>query len=185
MRENLRQILINEPGDVWFFVYGSLMWNPGFEPKEKRQALLRGWHRRFCVASTEFRGTFKKPGLSLGLDCGGSCRGLAFCIAESDRDEIFTYLEKREMKENIYKCRKVKVSTEVTEIFAYTLTVNRDHKLYVASKEIDKIVHKIREAKGIKGKNKDYLESTVKHLDRLGIKDKLLHTILKKVVSIA
>ena len=89
------------------------------------------------------------------------------------------------MKENIYKCRKVKVSTEVAEVFAYTLTVNRDHKLYVASKEIDKIVHQIREAKGFKGKNKDYLESTVKHLDRLGIKDKLLQTILKRIDSIA
>lgn len=185
MRENFKPIQINVPGDVWFFVYGSLMWNPGFQPKEKRKALLRGWHRRFCVASTEFRGTPKKPGLSLGLDCGGSCRGLALCIAESDRDEVFTYIEKREMKEKIYKCRKVEVSTEVAKIFAYTLIVDRNHKLYVASKEIDKIVYQIKEAKGIKGKNKDYLKSTVKHLQRLEINDKSLHTILKRVDNVA
>ena len=65
------------------------------------------------------------------------------------------------------------------------LTVIRDHKLFVVSIEVDKIVHQIREAKGTKGKNKDYLNRTLKHLAGLGINDKLLHTILKRVECVA
>jgi glutathione-specific gamma-glutamylcyclotransferase len=35
--------------DVWLFAYGSLMWNPAFHFAERAPALLRGWHRRFCL----------------------------------------------------------------------------------------------------------------------------------------
>ena len=52
-----RKIIVDQPGDVWFFAYGSLMWDPGFRPAEVRPALLHGWHRRFCVASAIYRGT--------------------------------------------------------------------------------------------------------------------------------
>ncbi len=104
MTENRRKIVVSEPGDVWFFAYGSLMWNPEFEPRETREACLEGWHRRFCVSSVIYRGTPEQPGLSLGLDRGGACRGLALRIGETDRDEVFTYLAKREMPEEIYSC---------------------------------------------------------------------------------
>src|SRR3546814_7874216 len=35
--------------DVWVFGYGSLMWNPGFAFLERQPALLRGYHRAFCI----------------------------------------------------------------------------------------------------------------------------------------
>ena len=65
------KIAFDRPGDVWFFAYGSLMWDPGFAFVEARSALLRGYHRRFCVDSTVYRGTEERPGLVLGLDAGG------------------------------------------------------------------------------------------------------------------
>jgi cation transport protein ChaC len=34
---------------VWLFAYGSIMWNPGFDFAESAPALLRGWHRAFCI----------------------------------------------------------------------------------------------------------------------------------------
>src|SRR3954452_8508036 len=66
--------------DLWVFGYGSLMWSPEFPFVERRQALLRGYHRRFCVYSHRYRGTPDRPGLVLGLDLGGSCRGIAFRV---------------------------------------------------------------------------------------------------------
>ena len=56
--------------DFWVFAYGSLMWRPGFDFIEKRAALLKGYHRAFCIASTHYRGSVEHPGLVLGLDRG-------------------------------------------------------------------------------------------------------------------
>src|SRR5215470_15544351 len=65
-------------GPVWIFAYGSLMWEPDFPHVETQPALLHGWHRSFCLYSYDYRGTRAQPGLTLGLDRGGACRGIAF-----------------------------------------------------------------------------------------------------------
>ena len=67
--------------DLWIFGYGSLMWRPGFDFIESAPALLNGYHRAFCLYSHHHRGTVERPGLVLGLDQGGSCRGLALRVA--------------------------------------------------------------------------------------------------------
>src|SRR5256885_846210 len=67
--------------DIWLFAYGSLMWDPGFPFEEARPALLRGYRRSFCLYSHRYRGTPEKPGLVLGLDTGGMCRGIAYRVA--------------------------------------------------------------------------------------------------------
>ena len=70
-----------EPEDLWVFAYGSLMWQPDFDYVEARGALLRGYHRAMCILSTHYRGCAEAPGLVLGLDHGGACRGRAFRVA--------------------------------------------------------------------------------------------------------
>src|SRR5437868_13747252 len=82
-------------GDLWVFGYGSLMWRPGFEFIEKLPARLIGEHRALCVYSFVHRGTPEKPGLVLGLDRGGACRGVAFRIAEKSRADVVAYLRAR------------------------------------------------------------------------------------------
>jgi glutathione-specific gamma-glutamylcyclotransferase len=44
-------------GEFWFFGYGSLLWNPACEVAERRGAIVRGWHRAFCIRISRFRGT--------------------------------------------------------------------------------------------------------------------------------
>src|SRR6059058_2651369 len=61
----------------WVFAYGSLLWNPLFPVAEMRTGSVRGLHRRFCLWSVGARGTPGAPGLVLGLDRGGTCRGVA------------------------------------------------------------------------------------------------------------
>src|SRR5438874_13729034 len=90
-------------GDLWVFGYGSLMWRPGFEYIEQVPARLIGEHRALCVYSFVHRGTPEKPGLVLGLDRGGACRGIAFRIAERNRAATVAYLRAREQVTSVYR----------------------------------------------------------------------------------
>ena len=60
------------------FAYGSLMWRPDFEFEKSSPATITGYHRRLSIVSNHYRGTFEKPGLVLGLDSGGTCKGLVY-----------------------------------------------------------------------------------------------------------
>jgi cation transport protein ChaC len=63
--------------DLWVFAYGSLIWNPLIHFVEQRRALLRGFHRRFCLQSRGARGTLERPGLVCPLadDASGDEHG--------------------------------------------------------------------------------------------------------------
>src|SRR5690606_16263770 len=87
----------------WVFGYGSLMWRPGFDYEERREAVLYGAHRRLCIYSHFHRGTPERPGLVLGLDRGGSCRGIAYRVAAADYTAVLDYLRGREQVTGVYR----------------------------------------------------------------------------------
>ena len=92
-----------DQGDLWVFGYGSLMWRPGFDHVERTLATLHGFHRALCVLSHVHRGTPERPGLVLGLDRGGSCRGVAFRVQQENRDATMAYLTSREQVTMVYR----------------------------------------------------------------------------------
>src|SRR5258708_28238942 len=120
-------------GDLWVFGYGSLMWQPGFEFIEQVRARLIGEHRALCVYSFDHRGTPEKPGLVLGLDRGGACRGIAFRIAAKRRNDTVQYLRSREQTTNVYRevMRSVWLENEARQrVSALAYAVDRGHGQY-------------------------------------------------------
>src|SRR5262245_12280652 len=120
-------------GELWVFGYGSLMWRPGFAYLERTEARLIGAHRALCVYSFVHRGTPERPGLVLGLDRGGACRGIAYRVAASERAETIAYLRAREQVTMVYRdtTRRVWLSNNPTRpVTALCYVVDRSHPQY-------------------------------------------------------
>lgn len=169
-------------GDLWVFGYGSLMWRPGFEADEVRRAELDGWHRDFCVYSRYWRGTPERPGLVLGLDAGGSCRGVAFRVAAARAAAVTDYLNERELAGYAYVARFLPVRLEDGRIVeAYTFVADPDHHHYAGRLPLCDAASIIMDAEGCAGLNRDYLINTIRQLEGDGFVDPPLHHLLVEV----
>ena len=166
--------------DLWVFGYGSLMWQPGFEFIEQVPARLIGEHRALCVYSFDHRGTPEKPGLVLGLDRGGACRGIAFRVAARQRRETIEYLRAREQTTNVYRevMRSVWLENEARErVSALAYVVDRGHVQYAGRLSLAEQLRHVREGHGRSGNNRDYVLATVKSIEAQGFRDAQLHQL--------
>ncbi len=168
-------------GDLWVFTYGSLMWDPGFRHIEAQPALLRGYHRSFCIYSSRYRGTVDKPGLVLGLDPGGACRGMVYRIAAAEVGDALEALWQREMRRGVYVPRMLPVTAADRRRPALAFLANRGHKGYAGRLELESCAAIISDCCGERGPNVDYLVNTLRHLDALGVHDQHLHRLLAVV----
>ena len=170
----------NAAGDLWVFGYGSLMWRPGFEFIEQVPARLIGEHRALCVYSFDHRGTPEKPGLVLGLDRGGACRGIAFRVDATKRDATIQYLREREQTTNVYRevTRSVWLDNPARErVSAMAYVVDRGHVQYAGRPSLTEQLHFVRQGHGRSGANRDYVLSTVKAIEAEGFRDAQLHQL--------
>ena len=166
--------------DLWVFGYGSLMWRPGFTFIEQVPARLIGEHRALCVYSFDHRGTPEKPGLVLGLDRGGACRGIAFRVAATQRDEVINYLRGREQTTHVYRevMRSVWLENEARErVSALTYVVDRGHVQYAGRLSPQEQLRYVRQGHGRSGNNRDYVLETVRSIEAQGFRDAQLHQL--------
>jgi cation transport protein ChaC len=167
-------------GDLWVFGYGSLMWRPGFDFIEQVPARLIGEHRALCVYSFDHRGTPEKPGLVLGLDRGGACRGVAFRVTAELRSSTVEYLRSREQTTNVYRevMRSVWLENEPRErVSALTYVVDRGHVQYAGRLPLADQLRHVVQGHGRSGNNRDYVLSTVKSIEAQGFRDSQLHQL--------
>ncbi len=172
-----------ERGDVWLFAYGSLIWNPLIHYAEKCVGTVHGYHRCFCLWSHTGRGTRAKPGLMLGLERGGACRGIVYRIAEAQAPAELEVVWRREMLTGAYAPRWVTVVTERGPLQAIAFLINRRHERYAGRLPEDRIIATIAEAQGPLGACATYLFNTVAHLEELGIRDRRLARLRDRVAA--
>ncbi|WP_158815961.1 gamma-glutamylcyclotransferase [Methylocapsa sp. S129] len=166
---------MGEPGDLWVFGYGSLMWRPGFEYLERQVALVHGWRRSLCVYSHVYRGTPERPGLVLGLDRGGACHGVAFRVAASLREPTIEYLRERELVTAVYIERNILAHlADGTKTKAITYVADRNHPQYAGRLERELLLSLVMQGAGRSGPNADYVLNTEAHLRENGVRDPVL-----------
>lgn len=169
----------------WVFGYGSLLWNPGFEPAEKIRATLSGYHRSFCMLSIHHRGTEDDPGLVLALDeADATCTGLALRVDDAHEADVLAYLRERELISSAYVEKHVTLQADDgREINALAYVINADHVQYCQF-DLEKQAQMIAAAVGGRGPNTDYLFNTAALLTELEIADDDMDWLVTRVREI-
>ncbi len=164
----------------WVFGYGSLMWKPGFAFEEQATARLLGRHRRLCVVSRHHRGSAERPGLVMGLDRGGSCRGVAYRVPAEAAADTLAYLDEREIAHYpVYRRAVLPVVLDGgRRVAAVTYVVDRADPDYAGHLTVEQQAAIVASARGLSGDNRDYLASTVRHIHALGLSDRRLEAVL-------
>jgi glutathione-specific gamma-glutamylcyclotransferase len=180
MHQNLADTL----DDLWVFGYGSLMWRPEFSFVERVEARLIGAHRALCVYSFVHRGTPERPGLVLGLDRGGTCRGIAYRVPATARSRTIAYLRAREQVTSVYResMRPIWLKCEPQRrVPALCYLVDRGHPQYAGRLSLEQQLHHVRQGHGQSGANRDYVIETVAALEQLGYRESELHLLAQRL----
>lgn len=163
----------------WVFGYGSLMWRPGFPFAERRGATLHGRRRAFCIYSVHHRGTYERPGLVLGLAPGGTCRGVAYRVAEADWDAVYAYLLEREQPTETYiEARRHVRLDDGRRLEALCFLSDVAHQQWAGALGLERQAELIAGATGLSGRNVDYLRDLVQHLREMGVRDASMERLL-------
>ena len=168
----------------WVFGYGSLIWNPGFVHVSSQQGLLRGAHRSLSVYSHDHRGTPQQPGLVFGLTRGGSCRGMAFEVADAEWALVRAYLVAREKGNGVYReaMRPVRLA-DGRSVLALVFMVDERHVQYAQDLPLERQLAIVRGGVGESGNNIDYVLNTARRLEQLGIKDRQIMALAALLVQ--
>jgi glutathione-specific gamma-glutamylcyclotransferase len=172
--------------DLWVFAYGSLMWRPDFPFIERLEARLVGAHRALCVYSFVHRGTPERPGLVLGLDQGGTCRGIAYRVPVKERGTTVANLRAREQVTSVYRecIRPIWLkSRPERRVQALCYMVDRGHVQYAGRLSLEQQLHHVRQGHGHSGANRDYVIATVGALEQLGYRETELHLLAQRLAG--
>ena len=125
------------------------------------------------------------PGLVLGLDLGGACRGVAYRVAAKKRAETIAYLRAREQATSVY--RETHALGDVADASrsgasrALVYMIDRGHMQYAGRLDLATQLHLVRQGHGQSGPNRDYVLSTVQALEALGFYDRDLHLLAERL----
>ncbi len=172
--QTVRSVLARVPQDgaLWVFAFGSILWKRRFSVTEERPALVRGWHRKFCLGpDTRYRGNPEAPGVMLSLDRGGQCRGMVLRMESEGRVAALEDLLRNEPPAPPVW---VRAQTPQGEVRAIAFVSPRSFAGYCGGLTECEVADRLARAVGMWGSMADYLHNTVTHLEAMGIRDAYL-----------
>jgi cation transport protein ChaC len=161
------------------------MWDPGFPHVQCSPALIHGYHRALCIFSHRWRGTPAQPGLVLGLDRGGACRGVVYRVKAIDVPVTIEALWEREMRRRIYKPRLLHARLPGREVAALAFVADPAHPGYAGRLDTVETAARVANCCGTRGPNIEYLARTMAHLAQLGVRDAQLTRVLDAARELA
>ena len=180
----LRAFLREHPaqrGLPWVFAYGSLLWHPAFPELARVPARVHGWHRALNVLAIAARGTPQRPGLWFGLERGGSVHGMLI-RPHADTAAALLDLWERELPDDGYVPRWVRATpVKGKACWAIAMVGNPASRLYVGGLTVDECAARVREAKGYRGSNAEYVLNTAQHLHELQLHDARLRKVCARL----
>ena len=181
-----RMLATRPEGPFWLFGYGSLIWRPETAFTDKRVALARGWHRRFCLGpDLRYRGNPENPGVMMALDRGGQCRGMIYALPEASLEDELHKLIRREQSTvpSPFPWRWITVETDDGASPALTFAMDRKSQRYVRDLTEEQLADVLARACGYRGSMAEYLFQTVSQLEELGIRDRNLWRLQEMVAA--
>jgi len=176
--DHLVEVIENEAGGepIWVFAYGSLIWNPEFEPAGRQRATAYGWHRSFSLKIERWRATTAQPGLMLALERGGRCDGVVFLLSEERRRQDLRALIAREIRYSEVKdmVRWIQVKTPNGVGKALTFWASGKRAGLTNPVPFEEAAMLIAGACGEGGSCAQYLRNTIVDLQAEGIHDRNL-----------
>ncbi len=175
---------------LYIFAYGSLIFRPDFPYAERVAACVRGFRRRFGLWSPFYRGSMERPGLVLGLDCGGCCLGVVYKLLHSpSRGEPYKTLQKlwrREMFTDAYEPRLLRAYDKSGKVLSPCLgfVLDRTSSQYAGDVDERTCLHAISVARGTRGSNLEYLLETQQGLSKVSMRCSYIDSLAKKLVAI-
>lgn len=167
------------------FAYGSLIWNPEFEPASRQRATAYGWHRSFSLRIERWRATSDEPGLMMALERGGQCDGIVFELSDDRRRHDLRALVAREIKyrEVMDMVRWLPVRTPNGVRKALTFWASTKRSGLTRALPAEQASSLIARACGQGGSCAEYLRNTIVDLHAEGIRDRNLWRLQELVAA--
>ena len=122
----------------------------------------------------------------LGLDRGGTCRGIAYRVAAKERRDTIAYLRAREQVTSVYResIRPIWLKREPERrVSGLCYMVDRGHVQYAGRLSLEQQLHHVRQGHGQSGANRDYVIATVGALEQLGYRETELHLLAARLAG--
>ena len=146
---------------------------------------MGGHHRSFCVYSRGHRGTPERPGLVLGLDRGGACRGIAYRVPAIDVPAALDHLWGARDAEPGLSAEGAAADAAGRHGDGAGLRGRPPPPRDAGCITLAETARHIHEGVAERGTARGYLANTMRELARLGVVDPALNRLERAVKALA